>query len=436
MKQALSSHDDIVLIAPIMYKVSTETMADPSEFSNLIPQGKVERYYLYDSHKIRIAVEQKFSTIANVDCMQRMNEGLPDHYDIFNYESSVCTLHLELEFEEASKMPDAVRRLCECLRTNSLVHELLCVAKVGNCTSNCDVTEDSEDSLRRPFVYLPPKEPVLFRSIKLDGERAKFEIINNILYISQWSLAIKLNYAFVQCVVGHVERLALASGYEYIIIDIFNFSSVRDFHVVRASHIEAIAILNEIGKMNLRADGYKLHIQKFFQGEPTAPESWPTDGQLHFYEKSIVKVKKNAQFGSFVTVDLMLKKSIYLPKLIEHLSELYAQKQFTFLDANGYETSLTHNNCKPGKQNIDVDLIVNEPIRRTLQFSCGTHLDEGWAVDMRGCENLWGSSNTVINVAIVELLIDLPQKTLIFQRIRSDKFVANSIQVFREMLKC
>lgn len=435
-KAPIVSGGDLLFVAPIIYKFSTETFVPPDEFADLLPHAKIDRYYLYDHANVRIAIEQKFTTVNNVERKQRHTDGIVDYFDIFNYESSVCTLHLELEFDGRQCLPQAIDNLKACLQTNALVHELLCLLKTGNCSSNTEVGEESEDSLRRPFAYVAPDQDLLYVSVKLDGERAKFEIANNIMYIRQWSLAIKLNYFFVQRVVGHVERLSIDDHeYVYIIIDIFNFSSVRDFQVLRLNHIEAIEIMNKIAHVRSESPE-KVYIQKFYTDKCVPHQQWPSDGYLHFYERNIVKVKKNSN-GFFATVDLMLKKSIYLCNLIDYLNKLYTDKIFSFHDANGFESSLTHNNCKPSKHNVDVDLIVNEPIMQSLQFSSGSLFSceiSDWTVDMSGCENLWGTKDTaIINVAIVELIIDVKQKKLSFQRIRSDKFVANSINVFKEM---
>lgn len=418
---ACESRKDLVVLSPMMYKFSTEIQVPPASFRSVKPVAKIERVFLY-TDKVRIAVEQKFLPVKS------QLEDLSNFYDIWNYESQTCTIHLETEFDSHAGQEAAVQKLRDLIKVNSLVHRLFNLAKAGNCNSNSEAQEDSEESLRRPFAYTAePNAARLFVSAKLDGERAKFEIINDIMYISQWSQSLKLAKFFAQRLVGHVERV---QG-RYVIIDLFNYSSVRNKNVARMDHIEAIKVISEIKHIG-------VHMQKFAEcEEDLKPSSFPTDGFLHFYKANIVKEKKSADCHS-TTIDLMLKKSVYQANLIDHLLGRYGQKMMLLEDAEGYSTSLTSNNCKPGKHNVDVDLIVNEPIFASLQFNSGmffaASVRDTWSLDMKGAENLWGNGD-IINVSILELLVDLPAKKLRFQRIRTDKYVANSINVFFDMCK-
>lgn len=430
--------NDVVVVAPIQYKMSHERKIPPNSFDDdILPASKIIRYYLYDENGIRVAIEQKFHTMANVSANSR-HLAEKEYYDIFNYEMSLVTLHLEYEFDaQQLPMEQAIQILKTCIQTNALVNELLCIIMFGNSNYLDGISKSKCDKLLlRPFVYNLPADttmPLKYVSVKLDGKRAKFEIINDILYIHEWSESIKLNKKFIQHIVGHIEKVGLT----YFIIDIFSISS--SIHSTPIDHCTACSILNQLSgslTKNVNIQKFYTSIQEYIECDTKL--LLPNDGFLLFYSDAIVK-KKSIDNKKIITVDLMITKTIYLNNLIAYLQDLYAQKIHTIVDANGYETSLTYNNCKPGKHNVDVDLILNQPILQSLQFSNDEFFSTAnpqvqWNLDMAGCNNLWGDEHFgIINICILELRVDYATKTLHFQRFRHDKYTANSIKTFLDM---
>lgn len=445
---------DVVFIAPIQYKTSNERKVSPQSFDNETPSAKIIRYYFYDEHGVRIAIEQKFFPTTNVKNNSRTavedSTSLQEYYDIFNYEMSSVTLHFEYEFDPCVKnMSEAIKKIKHSLQSNSLIYELLCITMFGNSNCHDNIKNTSDKLLLRPFVYtLPPgtdESSLQYVSLKLDGDRAKFEILNDILYIHEWSEAIKLKTKFVQRIIGHVERMRLSDSkvYTYFIIDIFSISSTYCLNELTIQHCTACFILNQMYKIFGENLAINVKIQKFYTSLQQCENllqvcGIQNDGFLFFYPDAIVKKKCVVDKQKVITIDLMIAKTIYHANLIGHLQALHSQKSSTTFDANGYETTLTFNNCKPGKHNVDADLILNEAVIQSLQFSDETFFNSSdWRVDMCGCDNLWGDQQHygIVNVCILEFRVECIEKMLIFQRIRYDKYTANSQKTFIDMCK-
>lgn len=451
---------NVVTIAPILFKHSVETFVSPIAYKEMRPLAKIIRYYVLDAKcGARIAIEQKFSPYADGGGAA-LNAGT----DIFNYESFSCTIHIELErtFKNIIPSRDQVLNLrstlIRCIANNHLISLLVNIMKTGNCTSHVKGSTESEESLVRPFCYNPPKgERLTFIALKVDGERAKFEILNNILYISQWSVEFRLSTFFAQRLVGHIERFRTNqnSAYRYIIIDLYTFSSIRDKNSA-LNHLEAARVLNNLGRrlhdnFQVWDTTTSITFQRFYNRQKDAEMasmmhnfSIPTDGYLHFYPSKVVKCKKQTngqgKYESFATIDLMLKCTVYKAQLLTFLQKKHALKKTVVEDCNGYRTSLSFNNCKPGKHNVNVDIILNEPILLSLQFNTEVYFHNhspdsvNWTVDMAGCDmSLWNCNDGIVSVCVLEFLVDLDKKCLRFVRVRRDKYVANSVNVFTDM---
>lgn len=444
----------IIVVANIMYKESCEEFIAVSSESQLQqPIAKIQRVYVMQENGIRIAVERKFLPYPDAaETITSLN-----YYDIFNYEYYTCCIHIEIEAPSstATDKQKLITQLKQCISSdNELVKALVCIMKFGNSTlQHLDMVQpitnaSAEQSLCRQFAYttdnFDDRRP-LFVAWKLDGERAKFEIINNVMYIPQWSVEFVLDDVyFAQTLVGHVERIITKSHQPitvYVIIDLYYISSMRLKHMPPTlHHIDAIKILNAFSVKTLYIKGnVHIQLQKFYADEKSMePCSLPHDGLLKFYPQKIVKCK---QIGDIhvVSVDLLMRRNVYNRNLVEFLQKKYTEKCKYVNEANDYACLLTYNNCKPTKHNIDTDILYNVPVYNSLQFNGDRFftelVDDIWTVDMSNCPNLYTDSNRLINVFVIEFLIDAARRRLVYQRIRYDKYVANSHQVFVDMLK-
>lgn len=438
---------NIFVVSPIMYKESTEEFINAATIADKLEQpiAKIQRIYVVQNNGVRIAVERKFFPFPDV------TESITAHnyYDIFNYEYFTCSIHLEIENDIKEIL---IEKLKQCISENALVKALVCIMKFGNSTSQyIDMVQPTtnaaaERSLCRQFAYtVDGLENPMYIAWKLDGERAKFEIINNVMYIPQWSIEFVLdNVYFAQTLVGHVERIISKEEEEYltiyVMIDLYFVSSMRQKQMLTLNHIDAIRILNAISAKILYIKGnVRIYIQKFYApDEDMQICTLPNDGLLKFYATKIIKCK---QFDNrhVVSVDLLMRRSDYIKNLVEFLQKKYTNKCKYVNDANNYQCLLTYNNCKPTKHNTNADILYNTPVLQSLQFNGGRNFIElamdGWTVDMSKCPHLETASNRLINIFIFEFLIDLSTKCLIYQRIRYDKNVANSHQQFVDMLK-
>lgn len=459
----------LTLFITIQDKVSTEEPMKITDLPLTTPYVQVVRDYVYCRESgMRISIERRFHEYLDTDTY-RMD------YDCFNRYKFDCYIHIEWEYESnmaADRFDYFTQKLCH----DPLVFELLSIVSEKNLNVVSDELINIQHmTLMHSYGYGDNVTSFRYYSLKYDGVRENFSIYGKYFQIGGkcWSFD---SHWFGQVIVGHCE--ILPSG-EIILIDIYliaeNFQQIAKkynisytnalqnyhkfysnqnggqktqdeyFHMTRLAAtnvkfmnpieaIKSIQMLQYVWAFEPQISN-AIELQQFYKTfkDVTAVQetcSRPIDGCLGYSRSKIFKIKK------CITIDLVWKfdemfRSIYKRmKANNHdLKKIVQVKNIQkTLDWIEFE------NCYPGKFN-----------RFTLEFlffaqnkNFQQHYND-WSVyiDVRNfvCQLQTQDKSSTSSVLLAEFDVRPTERQLVFTRLRNDKFAANSITVFEQILK-
>lgn len=462
----------LTLFLPVRQSTCVEEPIDLNEYMSRISSYKqVVRDYIYcRANGMRIAVDRHFDDYVDPDVYQM-------DYDCFNRYKFECYVHVELETND----PHALHHFRRALCADDVVHRLFTVMANKNLNGVSDEIINIENmALVHKYGYENPAKPRIrsmqYYSLKYDGVRENFCIFGRFIQVGRRCFQFDQHF-FGQVVVGHCELLA--SG-ELILIDVYivseNFSRIAKkynisytgamqnyhqfyatsvsntaapktqdeyFHMKRLTSnikfltpLQAIEILQLLRQHIWPAEdalSRSVGLQKFYRSfdglcREASRCTLKIDGFLGYRAHKIYKLKRE------LTIDLVLRfdemfRSVYkrmktssqeLKKMIEYVS---IQRTLNWLE---FERKY------PGK----FDKFAAE----FLYFAHGKSLlkhypDWGVYFDLELFYEQLRRSHSTLFVLLLEFEMHFEAKTLIFRRLREDKFSANGVKVFANILK-
>ncbi|WBR61437.1 late expression factor 4 (LEF 4) [Drosophila suzukii associated hytrosavirus 1] len=457
----------LTLFMPIRERESIEEQIDLNDYMDRLKSYKqVVRDYIYcRTNGIRIAVERHFDDYIDDDIYQM-------DYDCFNRYKYECYIHIELE--NHTNVSNFIREMTR----DEIIYRLLAImaSKNLNCISD-EIINIQNMTLTHKYGYANPRKRknMNYYSLKYDGIRYNFCIFGKFVQIGRHCIQFNRHW-FGQVIVGHCE--ILESG-EVIIIDIYliaeNFNKIAKkynisytgalqnyhhfytnirnetsgpktqdeyFHMKRlmnnikfVSPIDAIEIIGILQEHvwpyeelhhDILLQTFYPSFQKLCVGVQNC--KLKIDGFLGYTPSKIYKLKRD------LTIDLVLKfdemfRNVYkkmkasnqdLKKMIE-----YANIQKTL---NWYEFERKY----PGR--------FNKFAVEFLYFSQDKNFYKHYSdwkvyIDIDLFHRELSQSNGTYFILLLEFEVKYKEKTLVFTRLRDDKFSANSINVFSNILK-
>lgn len=434
---------------------------------------QVIRDYIYcKNNKMRISIERHYRDYLDDNCMQM-------EYDCFNRYIFDCFIHIELEFDKNTDELDIVDFFVCQLHNNDIVCQLFQYMSIKNLNNVTDELINIKNlTLMHKYGYKNVKSlktmKDTFFSKKLDGIRYNFCIFGKYLQIDMQTFIFE-NHQFGQVIIGHCEIMENGDIY---IIDLYlveenfhrtaklyniSFSCVVQnyylfskkkcdkgidqpktqdeyYHMKRQKSkikflnpidaIEYIMLLNKIWENELKiCENIKL--QKFYtniKDIPVEKNMDKIDGYLCYTNDKIYKIKKS------LTIDLIFKFDEMYRSIYKRMKNNNCDLKKLTINVNIQKTIkwFEFENKYPGK--------FNRFAVEFLYFSNNINFNKSYS-DWRVCINLENfieqisTMNSTFFVLLVEFKINLKKKLLTFTRLRNDKYSANSINVFENILK-
>lgn len=441
-------------------KHSIEEVLDVNNFSKK-NYYQILRDFIYCRRSgIRISIERKFIDYIDEDVNQLQ-------YDCFNRYKFECFIHIEWEQTNISKF---LRYVC----TDTIMYKLF----VTMATKNMNYISDEIINIKNMTLVhnydnttFQQKKNLNFYALKFDGVRKNFCIFNKYIQIDRMCFEFK-NHQFGQIIIGHCEVV----GDLIILIDIYlvtenyhkiaktcnvSFTSALQtyhsfcnsssgptksqdefFHMKRLkvkinylNPIEAIEILNLLQQHVWNEENSNLtssvKIQIFYKDinqvyNITQTCSLPIDGVLGFSSKKIYKIKQKLTIDLLFHVDEMFR---YIVKKIKINNDSKLIKFLTIQKTLNWREF----ECKYPQY-------FNKIVGNFLFFGAHKNFNKlypDWRIniDVAALENQIENLNCTLFVILIELEIDVQQKLLTFTRIRNDKFSANSVKIFKNIIK-
>ena len=474
----------LTLFLSISEKLSTEEIINlnDEEFKDIKEYYQVVRDYIYcRKNGMRIAIERKYSDYIDPDYKQM-------DYDCFNRYKFECCIHIEYEFEKNVDINNLLRIFPLMLSSDEIIHKLFFIMsnKNINCVSD-EIVNIKNMSLTHKYSYTNThgiySKKIKYFSLKYDGVRKNFCIFDKYIQIGLDVYTLESHW-FGQVIIGHCEIIEN----DIIIIDIYliseNFQKIAKkynisytgalqnyhhfynnnkknietglqqkggnslktqdeyFHMKRLSNnvifmgpidaIHIIHLLKYIFKNEKKLSHY-IKLQKFHKSinklySEGLKCNKKIDGFLGFNEDTIFKFKESQTVDMLFKFDEMFRH--ILKKMKPNGQDL--KKMFKFIK---FQKSLNWKDFEfkyPNK--------FNKFLPEFLYFSNYEPFHKkypDWNVNINidMFETELKSLSSTAFILLLEFEVDFIKKHLEFIRLRTDKFSANSINVFKKILK-
>lgn len=481
MHKCLYKHEksQLTLLLNVCDKTSIEDTDVQLNVAQITSYSHILRDYIYCRETgMRISIERHYNDHCDPNPYQMM-------YDCFNRYKYECRVHIEYEYGRRSNDDDndtsIIEQFMKKLSTDTVCHQLFTIMANKNLNGISDEIINIQNmNLVHRYGYGNAKHATTihrmkYLTLKYDGTRHNFCIYGKYLQIGRFTLPFE-NHWFGQAIIGHCE--IMPSG-EVILIDIYliteNFTRISKkynisytsvlqnyhqfataaggggggpktqdeyFHQQRLqNNIEFISPLDAIGYIQLLKDIWitedkvatGIRLQKFYDNIVSLRKAvkytdLPIDGCLGFSGDRIYKIKQ------YSTIDLVFRfdemfRSIYkrmkanhheLKKIIKYMN---IQKSFDWL---AFEQKY------PGK----FTTFAVEFLYFANEKNFWKHFRD-WNVDIDVTyfmEQLTINNDCTNFILLLEFKVVLTSKRLIFTRLRTDKFSANAINVFKDIL--
>lgn len=479
MQTCLYKHVDskLTLFLEVCNKISLEDNVTIN-INNIEKYTQTLRDFIYcRNNGIRISIERQYNEYHDPDKYQ-MN------YDCFNRYNYDCFIHIEYEYNKYDEVQDVLNQFIANMCEDKLIFQLFSIVSHKNLNNVSDEMVNIQSmNLVHKYGYSSGKhlksQAMDYYALKYDGVRHNFCIYGKYLQIGQYNVEFEHHW-FGQVIIGHGEILSTG---EIIIIDIYlvaeNFEKISKklnisytstlqsyhkfytdalssngnqgtktqdeyFHIQRLNNNKSIEYINPLDAIKylqiLQQVWTKEHtiaatvrLQKFYNNLKDLRHAIELcdisiDGYLAFNSTSIYKLKQKPTIDLVFRFDEMFR-SIYkhmksnqheLKKIIKYNN---IQKTFNWLE---FEHKF------PGKFNI----YLSEFLFFSHNKNFLKHYND-WSVyiNIEHFTQLLGTHNGTSFILLLEFNIERSLKQLIFTRLRTDKFSANSIHVFKDILK-
>lgn len=476
---------NLTLILNIHEKVCSEKNVNIGDYRDKLKGYKqvIRDYVFCRNSGIRIAVERHFNDYIDPDIFQM-------DYDCFNRYKFDCYVHIEFEFVERDEnnLSSILANFVDQLSKDDVVFRLFTI--ISNKNLNCisdELVNINKITLQHNYGYCSINNTRLrtmkYFSLKYDGIRKNFCIFGRFFQIDGKYIEFE-NHWFGQIIMGHCELVHNV----IFIIDIYivseNFFKIAKkynvsytdalqnyhhfynnrttggggtddnlydqqpktqdeyFHMKRLSNtikfidpidaIHVIKLLSNIWQREPRV-AEQIYLQTFLRSLKkirtyTTRCPLKIDGILGYTQKKIFKFKKT------LTIDLLLKsdemfRSIY-KKMKTNNNDI--KRMIKFINIQKTLNWVEFEHKYPGK--------FNKFAMEHLFFSQHKSFHKNYpdwrlSVDVaKFCSELARLTGTFF-VILLEFEVDAMTKELTFTRLRDDKFSANSLNVFRKILK-
>ena len=211
---------NLTLFLPISEKLSTEEIVDlnDDEFKETKEYYQVVRDYIYCvNNGIRISVERKYSDYIDPDYTQT-------NYDCFNRYKFECFIHIEFEFEKNVDINNILTYFPNMMSSDDIIHKLFFIMsnKNINCVSD-EIINIKNMSLTHKYSYTGvcgiQSKKLKYFSLKYDGIRKNFCIFDKYIQIGLDVYTLDSHW-FGQVIIGHCEII----DEDIIIIDVYLIS--------------------------------------------------------------------------------------------------------------------------------------------------------------------------------------------------------------------
>lgn len=405
---------------------------------------------------IRIAVERHYNDYHDPNVYQM-------DYDSFNRYKYDCRIHIEWEAED-------IERFVQVLNNDDIVYRLFEIMSKRNLNNVGDEIINIQNmNLIHPYGHGGNPHHMKFFSLKYDGVRKNFCIFGKYMQISGGKTYTFDNHWFGQAIVGHCELM----GDAVIIIDIYlvaedfyklakkynmsytcvlqNYHQFAEgggcktqdeyFHGKRlrtnieflnpCQAIDIIQLLKtSVWPMETKL-GECVRLQSFFTAIPSLRmavdnSEFKIDGCLGYDKKQIYKFKENPTIDLIFKFDEMYRTICKRMKSNQHEMKKLVQ----FINIQKSCNWLEFEKRFPGK--------FNRFAGEFLYFSHNRNFAKhykNWCVDID--LDVFTSDLKEINCTSFVLLLefDVCPGKLVYNRLRNDKFSANSIHVFKDINK-
>lgn len=454
----------LTLLLEISEKTSIEADYEETSFPTSLQKQTLRDYVFCRRTGMRICVERHYEG----------GDGFTLEYDCLNRYKYECTIHVE--WEEAP----SVDAFVTAMTGDNIIYRLLETMSRKNINNTGDeIINIHNMNLIHPYGHCGLPEQLDFFSLKFDGIRKNFCIFGRYFQIAGGQTYTFSRHWFGQAIVGHCE--ILESGEEVssqpliVLIDVYliveNFhrlakkynmsytcvlqnyhqfaegggSKTQDeyFHAKRlrtnidflnpCEAIEIIKLLEDVWRCEGETIGQYVSLQKFFRTLDSLPaivvdNEATIDGCLGYNEHQIVKFKDKP------TIDLMFRfDEMYrtlCKRMKNHQHEM--KKIIKFINIQKTCDWLLFEEKFPGK----FKSVVAEFLYFAHNRCFGKYYKE-WSVDIdlrRFTDDLKTTECTSF-VLLLEFNVNTVGRQLIYNRLRNDKFSANSVHVFKEINK-
>lgn len=461
--------------------LSIEESVDLAKFTTTTYTQTIRDYIYCRDNGLRIALERRFDDYIDPD------NGQLD-FDCFNRYKFECYIHIEYEFNKCADVQLVLQDFLQNVCGDEVIYSLLAIMSNKNLNFISDeIINIKNMSLTHNYshcnVACVDQKKMEFFALKYDGARKNFCIFNKYLQVDGKCFEFE-NHWFGQIIIGHCE--ILDNGTRLVIIDVYliaeNFHKIAKkynisytgalqnyhnfctaattleagsnkannslktqdeyFHMKRLGNtikymqpieaINAISLLKNIWK-NEPKIAHEIKLQKFYENLAKVQvkqnkTKWKTDGILGFTNDKIYKIKTDLTIDMVFKFDEMfrfvmkkMKKGHQdLKKMIKYRN---IQKTLNWLE---FEKKYT------GKFNryvVDFLYFANQQLFSKLYPNWRVH------VDLDVLEQQLNAMQFTFFIVLLEFHVDTRRKLLVFTRVRDDKFSANSVKVFRKILK-
>lgn len=475
------SSSNLTLVLPVKDSLAIEKTINLDDFRDIITgYRQIVRDYIYRrDNGIRIAIERRYTEYIDSDIYQM-------DYDCFNRYNFECLIHIEGEYEKDDDFERLSEMFLEQISTDEIIYRLFLIMSNKNLNNVSDeIININNMSLVHKYGHLSlkrvEKTPMEYYSLKLDGVRKNFCIFGKYIQINRKCFEFKKHW-FGQVIIGHCECLNDDDEDKIILIDVYiiseNFHRVvkktnmsyttvlqnyhhfyrhnnlapdseitcktqdEYFHMKRLKNkikflkpLEAINILHLLTRIWRHEDELNklVHIQRFYKSlrkmyRDTKDSTIEIDGILGYTTNKIFKIKQD------MTIDLVFKFDEMFSSIYKRMktNNHDLKKMIQFINFQKTLNWLEFEHKYPDKFNkFALDFLY---FTGNQQFS---KLFPKWEtrIDVEMFCNTLATLNSTFFMILMEFRVDFFEKRLTFIRIRDDKCSANSVNVFRNMMK-
>lgn len=466
---------NLTLVLSIDAHTSLEETIDLDEYHEEIGSYKqIIRDFIYcRENGMRIAIERLYDEYIDSDVDQL-------DYDCFNRYKFDCCVHIEWEYENGVTVEAALNQFLKQMTVDVIIYKLLLIISNRNLNGISDEFINIQNmTLTHNYDYTNwdgiHTKSIEYFACKYDGTRYNFSIFGKFIQIGCRCFEFE-NHWFGQLILGHCE--VFENTNEIIVIDVYlitedynriakkynisytgalqNYhhfyntntmtttakpkSQDEYFHMKRLGNnlkfmkpLEAIDVIHLLAKVwkSEKKLAHRVHLQKFYgtlEQLAATTISHRIDGFLGFSIDKIYKIKEN------LTIDLLFKFDEMFRYILKRMKpnnqDIKKMIQFNNIQKtlNWSEFELKY----PGK----FEKFALEFLFFSQKKHFYTHYPH-WtcSIDWKTLKTQLTNLNSTLFIILLEFKVDKLNNRLIFTRLRDDKFAANSMAVFKTLLK-